>query len=187
MHSHDRTLLARLGFADPDKKDPRHDYACQYLALPENAERLVRMLAHDAARAKPAKLEHPIPSGYTTVGFLDLVVPYTYIRKNSAGGEWERQSALMGEIKAGKCSISELLRQMEFYRRHERPLEEQFEAGERWSSHPLRWFVAAPWLISKSDEVSLKAQGVAYIRLGPKFDAYVASRKLEAPAESEEF
>lgn len=43
MHSHDRTLLAKLGFADPDKKDRRHDLACQYLALPENAERLARL------------------------------------------------------------------------------------------------------------------------------------------------
>lgn len=45
MHSHDRTLLASLGFADPDKKDARHDLACQYLALPDNHERLARMVA----------------------------------------------------------------------------------------------------------------------------------------------
>lgn len=32
MHSSDRTLLASLGFADPDKKDKRHTLACQYLA-----------------------------------------------------------------------------------------------------------------------------------------------------------
>jgi hypothetical protein len=32
MHSHDRTLISRLGFADPDKGDRRHDLACQFLA-----------------------------------------------------------------------------------------------------------------------------------------------------------
>lgn len=32
MHAHDRTLLARLGFGDADRKNPQHDLACQYLA-----------------------------------------------------------------------------------------------------------------------------------------------------------
>jgi hypothetical protein len=36
-------MLARLGFADPDKKEPLHDLACQYLAQAENLERLARM------------------------------------------------------------------------------------------------------------------------------------------------
>lgn len=35
MHSHDRTLIASLGFADPDKKNPRHTLACQYLCRPD--------------------------------------------------------------------------------------------------------------------------------------------------------
>lgn len=32
MYSHNRTLLASAGFADPDKKDPEHDLACRYLS-----------------------------------------------------------------------------------------------------------------------------------------------------------
>lgn len=44
MHSHDRTFLSRLGFEDPDKKDPRHDLACQYLAQPDVAARLAAEL-----------------------------------------------------------------------------------------------------------------------------------------------
>ncbi len=36
MHSHDRTLIAELGFKDPDKGEPEHDLACNYLAsIPE--------------------------------------------------------------------------------------------------------------------------------------------------------
>ncbi len=35
-HAHDRTLLARLGFDDPDKSEARHDSACFYLAAPEH-------------------------------------------------------------------------------------------------------------------------------------------------------
>lgn len=36
-HAHDRTLLAKLGFDDPDRRNPLHDAACQYLARPEIA------------------------------------------------------------------------------------------------------------------------------------------------------
>lgn len=43
MHSHDRTLLAKLGFNDADRKDPIHDLASQYLALPQHVERILRM------------------------------------------------------------------------------------------------------------------------------------------------
>jgi len=38
MHSHKRTLLASLGFNDPDKKDSRHNLGCQYLAQTRAAD-----------------------------------------------------------------------------------------------------------------------------------------------------
>jgi len=44
MHSYDRTLLSRLGFADPDRKNPEHTMACLYLADPVGAERLIDSL-----------------------------------------------------------------------------------------------------------------------------------------------
>lgn len=33
----DNSLLAKMGFADADRKDPLHDLACRYLAQPEVA------------------------------------------------------------------------------------------------------------------------------------------------------
>lgn len=39
-HAHDRTLLAKLGFDDPDRRNPLHDAACQYLARPEIAAKV---------------------------------------------------------------------------------------------------------------------------------------------------
>jgi hypothetical protein len=42
MYAKDRTLLSSLAFADPDKKNPRHDLACQYVAQPKVAEKLVK-------------------------------------------------------------------------------------------------------------------------------------------------
>lgn len=38
MQSFDKTMLSKLGFDDPDKKDRRHDWACQYVAQQVVAE-----------------------------------------------------------------------------------------------------------------------------------------------------
>ena len=45
MHSHERTMLSKLGFADPDRREPLHDVACRYLAAPAVVRRLIRCLA----------------------------------------------------------------------------------------------------------------------------------------------
>ena len=99
MHSYDRTLLAKLGFADPDKGDSRHDLACQYIGQPETVEKLARLLgiAHGARpfrvadgtsetmgvssrtiRRRSIAYEMPIEKGSdqykTTVGFADIVL-----------------------------------------------------------------------------------------------------------------
>lgn len=42
--SRNHTLLSRLGFADTDKKHGLHDLGCEYLALPENTQRLAGLL-----------------------------------------------------------------------------------------------------------------------------------------------
>jgi hypothetical protein len=44
MHTHERTLLAQLGFADLDRQQTLHDLACQYLSTPETLQRLADYL-----------------------------------------------------------------------------------------------------------------------------------------------
>lgn len=52
MYSHDRTkLVAQLGFQDKDKKNPRHDLACQYLTLPDVHRNLAKTIV------KPLKVK----------------------------------------------------------------------------------------------------------------------------------
>ncbi len=87
MARDDRTLLAQLGFADPDKGEPRHDLACRYLALRENRLPLWQAVGLDKLRSDEVQRQAPTPqrpsfevrlatpSGYT-VGFLDVVLPY---------------------------------------------------------------------------------------------------------------
>jgi hypothetical protein len=53
MDSHDRTLLARLGFQDPDGENALHERACQYLAEPEQARKIVETFA--AAEVDPTR------------------------------------------------------------------------------------------------------------------------------------
>ncbi len=47
MHSHDRTLLSKLGFSDPDKQNPLHDAACAYLAETEQSARLGQLFFNE--------------------------------------------------------------------------------------------------------------------------------------------
>ncbi len=99
MHTHERTMLARLGFADPDRREHLHDVACQYLAMPCTLRRLVRCLGieHESApyaensssdertsqrirkvTSHQVQREFEIAKGFgqyqTTVGFADLMI-----------------------------------------------------------------------------------------------------------------
>jgi len=80
MHSHDRTMLSKLGFSDPDKKEERHDLACQYLAF-NNSEALKKMYSAIIGIPVAGALvvfEKHLTKGQgqykTTVGFLDAFI-----------------------------------------------------------------------------------------------------------------
>jgi hypothetical protein len=92
-------MLAKLGLADSDRREPQHDVACQYLATPGAVRRLIRGLGmehgykpyaekSDSEERKSQVLrkvtsqqvtrEYEIAKGWgqyrTTVGFADLVL-----------------------------------------------------------------------------------------------------------------
>ncbi len=100
MHSHERTLLAKLGFADPDRKSDLHDVACRYLATPMVREKLLgisgvlqfehepsswsygceeeRSVESAVLNKHNATLELEIGKGEgqyrTTIGFVDVLI-----------------------------------------------------------------------------------------------------------------
>lgn len=64
MHIKDQTYLAKLGFADRDKREKLHDLACLYLAQPEKLDKLWATILADwaeesknAAKARVVALE----------------------------------------------------------------------------------------------------------------------------------
>jgi hypothetical protein len=100
MHGHERTLLARFGFADPDRRDALHDLACRYLTSEPAIRRLVERLGIESHRNSDAfeyasgveqkcdttcavasfatNLERAISKGFgnyrTTIGFIDVAL-----------------------------------------------------------------------------------------------------------------
>lgn len=86
MHSHDRTLMAKLGFSDPDRGTPDHDLACLYMASKGVCEQVAALLARFAPaglKESPDKVvvsatpEFHLRKGEgqysTTIGFVDVL------------------------------------------------------------------------------------------------------------------
>lgn len=83
-HAHDRTQLTqRLGFLDPDKKEPRHDRACQFLAADDNMRALLPLyfkldppVCSTMRVVLKTELEKALTKGSgqyaTTLGFIDV-------------------------------------------------------------------------------------------------------------------
>ena len=80
MHAYERTLLARMGFADPDRRDPLHEIACRYLATKPVYDRLAAVLAKYFPRQDEC---------FTDSGFESRIVVDTSIRTFSAEHEVE--------------------------------------------------------------------------------------------------
>lgn len=77
MHGKDRTLIASLGFSDPDKGE-LHDRACFFCTTESFAAAIPINFAGGefSIRGHTAQLEHPIKEGYGIVGFADVLVNF---------------------------------------------------------------------------------------------------------------
>jgi hypothetical protein len=210
-HSHDRTLIASLGFADPDKHDQMHDLACEFLAEPTQAERIVRFVEPqvDDRLSTEASVEVAISKGEgqyrTTIGFIDVQI------------EWERPEIESGlvvvEVKIGKTSIGDIVRQFNLYREYvggrERGLpvvldRSTFQARLRamrttqasgqasgWIPSirmaPTRWVLAHAFDLDAGQVDTLKRESVHPIRLGAGFSKWFEERAKREPPRQEQF
>lgn len=85
MRTSERTLLRDLGFSDPDKKNRRHDWACQYVCQPEVFGKM--MVALSGGKIEQIADLEITPEYYLakgedrfkkTIGFLDAYATYSF-------------------------------------------------------------------------------------------------------------
>jgi hypothetical protein len=194
MHSHDRTMLANLGFADPDKKDPKHDWACQYLAeLAENGKlgsslinpifdvsKCILPIHHDDDAKyrycifRGVKMEHMLSKGdgkyQTTIGFLDVVVAFLYKFRNL--GVEDFRSGLgyvVFEVKINQVGIGDIIRQINLYRQYYKK-----------HGNPIFWVIASAFQLPAVDVETLKREGIHHVFLGDSFIRWYEERSKVA-------
>jgi hypothetical protein len=124
MHAFDRTLLAKLGFGDPDKGSSAHDLATHYLLLPENIQKVLSYLfGRDPTlrwELKGTSVEAPISKGdgqyKTTIGFIDGCAKFDLFRRRTEE-----------HINAQKAGIVEKRRLLEEKKRKDEETDRQHE------------------------------------------------------------
>jgi hypothetical protein len=181
MHSHDRTLLSRLGFADPDKKNSQHDLACQYLADREKVQSIVLMIAEkmqapeESANSFDALMgttysafEVPIEKGEnqykTTIGFVDLIIFASHHPLCAPN--------IFIEVKIEKISIGDCLRQLTLY-------DSYISKTYSWREFP--WVLASPWPITAEEERMLWPRAM-HVQLGDEFTSFCKNQVIaESP------
>lgn len=194
------TLLAKLAFADPDRKDPMHDAACAYVAyrsldlyrkLISERQALLHhpglfyddgdygfreYIGHPISRAKSA---HEILIGKgdnayrTTIGFADVVITgYRLIPEgiNESFFAWH------------PCD-TKLAIEVKWTETSVSDAIRQVSVYRDYT--PWTWAIAAPWPINAEQKQALDSRDIKFVRLDrSKVVAFAQQqRATEAPAE----
>ncbi len=206
MHSHDRTLLARLGFSDPDRKDPFHDKACRYLSTSPRAELLFseppsdieadwhdsRKLIHYTRRVLDtcvlSKCELSVNKGLgaykTTVGFIDVAL-HRYAKRSC--GPWC----------APTCDFHSTSFSPDFNHVSQGGSHDTYDSSigievkiqpASWSDllrqinlyrdyiHFNKWVAALAFPVTEAYVEALKKEDVSIVRLGDKFKVWCSEQ-----------
>lgn len=207
MHSHDRTLLASLGFADPDKKDRQHDGACRYMALPESFDKMINtfMIARlDKADIREMHLtehhiDHHIVKGEgkyaATVGFADVYLTGTGVQDSTwtpMGGVQLCDSACRVGCEGGKLHLStcpakmNALVEVKIGRVSAGDLIRQLGLYRAYLPAQLT-VVACAFSLTRAEVDSLANEKIHYVRLGKSFDDYMATAREDVVDEDLDF
>lgn len=153
MSAQSNTLLNRLGFADPDKKLPRHDLACRYVGRWEFFEALGIVWQNPRF-----EFEFVISKGANQyrqhIGFADVLVFDRY-----------EMPILLIEVKITPVLASDLLRQVKLYRQYLPPVET---------------LAVVDFPVSEGDDRLLSDEGIATVRLGEGFDRWAQTQGTSA-------
>ncbi len=190
MHSHDRTLLAKLGFADPDKRGSRdHDLACHYVTLPGNLPKLVSLTLPKSEeelfiRFDVTALEYPVSKGHNqykvTIGFLDALLLYQLGKKADEKSEPYRvkdgieffyeQYALIIEVKIHQIPIGDILRQLHLY-------EEYLSFHSTTQGATRHYLVVTKWEPTAPELQMLANANIKHLKLSENFDKWMKSQE----------
>jgi hypothetical protein len=192
-HSHQRTLLARMGFGDPDLKLPEHDVACQYIAQPEVAATIfMRLIAPQIHRVPycsfDGKVEHVIniqavqsevmltkgASSYkSTVGFIDLTFLCTYRFQVEAEYVSLADRVPGGARNSGQDRlVVEVKITPETVASMLRQIAVYREFLPSALSGTVWWILATKFPITTEDATQLAQANIHHVRLGKKFEEY---------------
>lgn len=125
MHGKDRTLIASLGFSDPDKGE-LHDRACFFCTTESFAAAIPIDSAGEgefSIREHTAQLEHPIKEGYGIVGFADVLVNFDLESvwlcpecKSYRDTDGRKKFKVLIEVKTRVEPVGNWVRQINLYR-----------------------------------------------------------------------
>jgi hypothetical protein len=212
MHAHDRTMLAKLGFADADRKEAKHDLACQFLTQPKPMEAIGRLFGNqpkspitvvkntgynfdfDKFISVASLTEVPISKGngqyQTTVGFLDVSLKYHNVyklRQNGSIGEDTPESEQFGGFYA--CIEVKIQPVPISDCIRQITLYQQYVTpynyGHHWDDRWIMgWLLATPWTINANEAAALDAHQIKHVRLGKNFDDFCNQSKNLPPVNS---
>jgi hypothetical protein len=167
-HTHDRTLLSRFGFSDPDKKADRHRLACRYMTRPEVLKSLVRVPSEATMRAEQEYLISKGRAQFTQhIGFADVLLFVDHKDYRSSG-------VILIEVKIQPVSVSEIIQQMRLYAHY---LE---IAG---TSVDLSIAVVDFDMLDE-DQDTLKAADITSVRLGSGFESWLKTLGTKNPMQA---
>jgi hypothetical protein len=192
MHSHDRTLISRLGFDDPDKRNPRHDLACQYLTECDVIGKLIKKILGDSFNIDTLDFnnvfinnEEPLTKGSgqyeVVIGFLDVL--YRFPMPDAT----RRTQWIIVEVKTCNIPVSDIIRQVKFYRDSIKNCSKFYNSyssrthTDYQALGDFAWVVVLDFDITEVELRILRREGFHVLRLGNDFEAWIAEQESERP------
>lgn len=174
-HTKDKTLLASLSFGDKDKKDRRHDLACQYLIQPEVAMKIVtafrdpnlprELTIGEEVTFTGGSLEIPLTKGHnqykTFIGFIDGSLSFESV---------ESEYRIFFEVKINPETAGNVLRQLNLYK--------------EFMDSSVQLLVTA-YDVSPLDQALFKENEIVCVRLGEAFDEFVRAQEAASKIRNE--
>ncbi len=152
-----------MGFQDADRKLPRHELACQYLAT--NKERLFKIVF-------PTYMQEPIThsfeawlrDGHRSLGRVDLLL-HANVPKVAS----ERLQAYIGvEVKIKRVQTSDAIAQINLYK----------------TIMFCPWVLVTDYALTAAEHAALHNEQIKHFRLGVLFEQFIEQNKI---SDSEEF